>query len=69
MMDLILGAIPLWVWIGVGLLIAAPVLYFLGPIWNGLPNWIKYPVYAVVSFLGFSILAKAISLPRAARKR
>lgn len=55
MMDLILSSIPLWVWLVIGMLITAPLLYFFGPIWNGLPNWIKYPAYAIAALLGVFI--------------
>lgn len=61
-MDFFLSMIPLWVWIVMGLLIAAPILYFFGPIvfgiWRILPNWAKIVLGAVFSVFGVFVYGR-----------
>lgn len=67
MITWIISQIPLWAWIMLGLLIAAPLFYFFGPaiiaLWSVLPRWVK----VVLGFIGALFSAYVLGMNRASR--
>lgn len=62
MISWFIDQIPLWVYITVALLIAAPLLYFFGPIiatvWNVLPRWVKVALGFVAALFSAYVLGR-----------
>ena len=62
MISWFIDQIPLWVYIAVALLIAAPLLYFFGPIlaavWRVMPNGVKIAFGAIAALLSAYVLGR-----------
>lgn len=56
MLGYVISAVPLWVWVMLGLLVIGLLFYFFSPIlvplWRMIPKPVKYVIYGILSLFG-----------------